>query len=779
MAIKKNDPNQISLFGDSEAAEPVRLPVEMEAPSDFCIQNLDRIRLYRDLFVGRDDLYAIRWDNPEKNGYAPACHNEWVPVICGKKGGKVKCTECPNSRFKVLSDEVISRHLRGLTTLGTYALLLNSTCTFLATDFDDEAWREDVQAFALAASSLGIPIYIEISRSGEGAHAWIFFETKVPAANARALGTALISLTCKTQRQLKLSSYDRLFPSQDIMPVGNFGNLIHLPLQKRSAEQGRSVFVDADLQPYPDQWAFLDSMRKVSEAELTGLLEKVIEHNDPLEVAFLNKEAKQGLIKAPKTTTRITGPLPKTLNLTLDSAISIKRADIPLALEHQLLRLACFQNREYYVNQKLGYYVGDTPRIIQGHVLTDDLLRLPRGLHDAVQALLSFNGISSTLTDNRCAGSALPITFRGVLREDQQRAFDAMVNHPDGVLCAPPGFGKTVVCAALIAHRGVSTLVIVNSTVIIDQWIKRLVAFLDISREEIGRLVGGKDTLHGRLDLACDASLAGRDDLPELLGQYGQIIIDECHHSASDTDKACLEHAQPKYLFGATAEDERSDGKQPLVFMRCGPIRHRAQKATNAPTNLKLIVRYRKRVIELETDVKAQELYRWLLEDEERNQDIVTDVLENYASGRACLVLTERVEHVKALAAKLEGKAKLFVLLREGKGLQSKEAVIESLSQVPSNVAHVLISTYKMVGEAFDHPPLNTLFVAMPYSWKGRVRQNTGRLDRFSEFKVDTKVYDYVDEGHPTPIKMWKKRRAMYKKLGYRMLDEKSPGLFD
>jgi superfamily II DNA or RNA helicase len=240
-----------------------------------------------------------------------------------------------------------------------------------------------------------------------------------------------------------------------------------------------------------------------------------------------------------------------------------------------------------------------------------------------------------------------------------------------------------------------------------------------------------------------------------------------------------LEHAHSKYLFGATAEDERSDGHQPLVFMRCGPIRHRAKKATNAPTNLKLIVRYRKRVIALENDAKAQELYRWLLEDDERTNDIVKDVLENYALGRACLVLTERVNHVKAVAEKLEGKVKLFVLLREGKDQHSKEAVIEALSKVPLNVPHVLISTSKMVGEAFDHPPLNTLFLAMPFSWKGNVRQNTGRLDRFTEFKVDTKVYDYVDEGHPKLVKMWNRRRPMYKDLGYRLLDEARPGLFD
>lgn len=213
--------------------------------------------------------------------------------------------------------------------------------------------------------------------------------------------------------------------------------------------------------------------------------------------------------------------------------------------------------------------------------------------------------------------------------------------------------------------------------------------------------------------------------------------------------------------------------------MRCGPIRHRAKKASNAPTNLKLIVNYRSRVIDLEKRVKAQTLYRWLLEDDERTQDIVADVLENYASGRMCLVLTQRIEHVRALADKLEGKVKLFALLSAGKGPKSKKAIIEALAQMPHDEPHVLISTTKMIGEAFDHLPLNTLFLAMPASWKGLVRQKTGRLDRPTEFKLDVTVYDYVDAGHPRLIKMWNNRHAMYKKLGYRVVDELTPGLFD
>ncbi|WP_410950753.1 TOTE conflict system archaeo-eukaryotic primase domain-containing protein [Pseudomonas sp. S1(2024)] len=779
MAKKPQDPNQPSLFDDIAPAMPIRLPVEAERPSDYCLQHLDHIHLFRSLFVGRDDVYAQRWENPDKSGYAPACHNEWVPDVCGKKGGQVKCSECPNSRFKALTDEVIARHLRGLITIGTYALLFDNTCRFLAADFDEETWRDDVQAYVRAACSVGMPVYIEVSRSGEGAHTWIFFETKVTAAAARELGTALVTLTCKSQRQLKLSSYDRLFPSQDVMPSGHLGNLIALPLQGRKTESGGSVFVDNDLVPYQDQWALLEGIHRVSEVDMKSCLERIVVNNDPLEVAFLNQEKSQGLIKSPQHTAKLMGPLPQALNLTIDSAISIKRADIPLALEHALLRLACFKNKKYYVDMMQGFYVGNTPRVIQEHSLTGDVLRLPRGLLDTVQALLASHGVATSLTDNRAAGSALSIAFKGVLREDQQRAFADMVNDHDGVLCAPPGFGKTVICAALIAYRGVSTLIIVNSTIIVEQWVKRLVDFLDIAKEDIGRLVGGKGVLRGRLDVACDASLAGRDDLPELLVQYGQIIIDECHHSASETGRKCLEHAQPRYILGATAEDERSDGHQPLVFMRCGPIRHRAEKASNAPTNLKLIVNYRSRAIDLKKGVEAYKLYQWLLEDHERTQDIVADVLENYARGRVCLVLTQRIEHVRAMAEALEGKVKLFALLSAGKGPQSKTAIIEALAQMPHDEPHVLISTTKMIGEAFDHLPLNTLFLAMPCAWKGMVRQNTGRLDRPTEFKLDVTVHDYVDVGHPSLINMWNKRRAMYKKLGYRLVDENRPDFFD
>ena len=423
MAKKPHDPNQPSLFDDIAPAMPIRLPADAEPPSDYCLQHLDRIQLFRSFFVGRDDVYAMRWENPERSGYAPACHNEWVPDVCGKKGGKVKCSECPNSRFKALTDEVIARHLRGLITIGTYALLLDNTCQFLAADFDEETWRDDVRAYVRAAQSVGIPIYTEVSRSGEGAHAWIFFETKVPAAAARELGTALVTLTCKSQRQLKLSSYDRLFPSQDMMPSGHLGNLIALPLQGRKTESGGSVFVDNDLVPYQDQWALLGGIHRVSEVDMKSCLERIVVNNDPLEVAFLNHEKSQGLIKSPQHTAKLMGPLPQALNLTIDSTISIKRADIPLALEHALLRLACFKNKKYYVDMMQGFYVGNTPRVIQEHVLTHDMLRLPRGLLDTVLALLTSHGVATSLTDNRAAGSALSIAFKGVLREDQQRAF--------------------------------------------------------------------------------------------------------------------------------------------------------------------------------------------------------------------------------------------------------------------------------------------------------------------------------------------------------------------
>ena len=248
-----------------------------------------KVALFRRLFRGRTDLYPVRWESKAgKTGYAPACANEWRAGICEKP--RIKCSGCGHRSLIALTDRTIFDHLAGRHTTGVYPLLTDDTCNFLAVDFDDAEWREDAKGFAKSCRELGVPVALEVSRSGEGAHAWVFFSTSVAARDARRLGTALIGFTCARTRQLKLTSYDRLFPSQDTLPKGGFGNLIALPLQKQPREQGRSVFVDDALQAFPDQWAYLASIEPMAPRDIEPTILRATGGSHPLDVTFVVDE---------------------------------------------------------------------------------------------------------------------------------------------------------------------------------------------------------------------------------------------------------------------------------------------------------------------------------------------------------------------------------------------------------------------------------------------------------------------------------------------------------
>lgn len=761
---------------------PSLIPVvALSEPSH--LTSLDKVNLIRRRFVGRDDVYAKRWENhlSGEKGYSPDCLHEWEPGICDKlnKPRKVKCSQCQFSEFMPLRNRIIAHHLQGRLTAGTYALLKDATCNFVVGDFDKKTWRKDVMAYAQTCRSYGIPVYIEISRSGDGAHAWILFETPVPAITARKLGTALISITCLHIRQLSLNSYDRLFPAQDFMPKGGFGNQIVLPMQGGARKRDCGVFVTDNLEPIPDLWPHIEQMKTVSMFDLEKLIQELVGSGDPLDVAFPNHASKQKLHRSPPPQ-KIAGDLPETLEITIDKGIRVLRSELTPELQHRLIRLACFGNKQYHINMKMGLSVRMERRVLSEYKLLSKELVIPRGCLEAVNELLSTNGVKPVVLDKRRSGQHIEVKFTGELWEDQQAAFDEVVKYEEGVLCAPPAFGKTVVAAALIAERAVSTLVVVNTTLLHDQWRDRLSNFLSLSGNEIGSLVGGKANLTGIVDVACIGSLPGQQNLEELLANYGQIIVDECHHMASDQYKRGLGSAAPRYLFGITAEDERSDGHQPLVFFRCGPIRYMAEKSKRAPEDLQAIIRYRTDTVDLPEKATSADLYAKLAADEFRTGWIVEDVLENYRKGRICLVLTQRVDHVKAFVRHLTGKVNLYVLNNQAKGENSKANVIKKLAEIPPGTPHVLVATYNLAGEAFDHPPLDTLFLGLPFSWKGRLRQYAGRLEREYELKTYARVYDYVDEGHPATIKMWTRRRPRYKKLGYRFVGASPTGdLFD
>ena len=725
-----------------------------------------KVALFRRLFRGREDVYPQRWESAKgTSGYSPACGNEWKPGICHKP--RVKCGDCNQRQLLPVTDHVIYDHLAGKHTIGVYPLLTDDSCYFLAADFDEADWREDAQAFMQSCRELGIPAALEISRSGNGAHIWIFFAEPVPAREARQLGAALISHTCDRTRQLSLASYDRLFPNQDTMPKGGFGNLIALPLQKQPRESGRSVFVDEQLQPHPDQWVFLASIRPMSRRDLEDAILRASGGRHPLDVAFATEEEDSKPWQRPSPVpARIAGPLPESLTLVLANQVFITKADLPQPLANRLIRLAAFQNPEFYKAQAMRLPVWNKPRIIGCAENYPQHIGLPRGCLDAVLDLLQENDIRSELQDERLTGRKVIAKFTGTLRKDQKAAVREMLKHEVGVLCAPTAFGKTVTAAALIARRKVSTLVLVHRTELLRQWQERLIGFLEFPKGSVGVIGGGKKKPSGKIDIAVMQSLSRQEDLGELLDQYGQIIIDECHHLSAFSFEAILKQAKAKYLVGLTATPIRRDGHQPIIFMQCGPIRHSAARPETAPAQLEVWPKVLP-APEIPPDSPIQDVFRILAGDATRNRRIAGDVLAAYREGRKVLVLTERTDHLPLLREALGNEVEHCFVLHGRLSKKHRTAVFADLDALDESAPRVLLATGRLIGEGFDHPPLDTLVLAMPISWKGTLQQYAGRLHREHADKQDVRIYDYAETDQPQLNRMWDKRQRGYRAMGY------------
>jgi len=748
--------------------QPAVVAMQESEPSR--LSTAEKVALFRRLFRGRTDVYPVRWEGKTsgKSGYAPACANEWRAGVCEKP--RIKCGDCGNRLLIPLSDAVIYDHLAGKHTVGIYPLLEDDTCYFLAVDFDEADWRDDARAFIQSCEELGVPAALEISRSGHGAHAWVFFARRVSARDARRLGTAIISHTCSRTRQLKLESYDRLFPNQDTMPKGGFGNLIALPLQKWPRESGCSVFVDSDLCPYPDQWVFLASIQPMDAHNIEPTILRASGGIHPLDVTFIDDEDLATPWKRHSTsTTQLIGQLPKSLTVTLANLIYFEKAELPQTLANRLIRLAAFQNPEFYKAQAMRMSVWDKPRVIGNAENFPQHIALPRGCLDAALDLLRDNGIACDLLDERIKGEPVDVCFVGTLRLDQEAAVSGMLHHDTGVLCAPTAFGKTVIAAAMIARRGINTLVLVHRTELLKQWQERLQAFLGVGKGVIGTIGGGKAKPTGKIDIAVMQSISRQGEVNPLVENYGQVIVDECHHVGAVSFDAILKRAKAKYVLGLTATPIRRDGQQPIIFMQCGPIRYTAAKPAGAPHDLEVLPRSRFTRIDLPTDAGIQDVFRHLANDRARTEAIVAEVRDAVGQGRKVLVLTERTEHLEAIKATLDGLEPAPFVLHGRMSRKQRSALVADLDALPPNAPRVLLSTGKLVGEGFDHPPLDTLVLAMPVSWRGTLQQYAGRLHREHASKKDVRIIDFVDTGHPALLRMWDKRQRGYRAMGYRL----------
>jgi superfamily II DNA or RNA helicase len=733
----------------------------------------DKVALFRSLFRGREDVYPIRWESKAgRSGYSRACNNEWASGICEKP--RIKCSDCPHQAFPPISDDAVFEHLAGRRTLRVYPLLPDDTTLLVAADFDGSTWREDVMAYALSCRELGIPAFVEISRSGDGGHVWTFFESAVPASQARQLASAAITRACARHRKLAFSSYDRLFPSQDTLPKGGFGNLIALPLQRKARDRGASVFVDDRWLPFPDQWAFLASIERMSVLAVDSVLARAAREDGVLGVrsVSLGEDAIHDPWTLPpskqQSEPRILARMPASIKAVSANMLFINKEGVPEALINRLARRAAFQNPEFYQAQLLRLSTFGKPRIIGCAEDFPNHLALPRGCAEEAVALMQDYGINVDTEDQRQAGHTIDTSFRGSLRAEQAQALDAVLAQEMGILCAPTAFGKTVVAAALIAARRTNTLIIVHRTQLLEQWRNRLSNFLNIDERSIGIIGAGKRTPTDTIDVAVMQSLVRKGVVRDVVANYGQVIVDECHHISAFSFERVMKEVKARFVLGLTATPLRRDGHHPIIFMQCGPIRFRGSNAATM-TRVHHVVIPRHTEFSMSHEMKGiQSLFRVLGQSKDRNALIVQDVRVTLAEGRNPLVLTERKDHLDQLADTLRRTASAEVIvLSGGMGRRRQAAAFERLEEPSSRYRRVVLATGRFIGEGFDDPWLDTLFLAMPISWRGTLQQYAGRLHREHADKHEVRIYDYVDGNVPVLQRMFIRRLRGYRVMGY------------
>lgn len=765
-----------------------------EPRQDQAFDNRAKVDLFRSLFRGRSDVFPLRWENLKtgKSGYAPACANEWKRGLCEKP--KIKCSACPKQAFIAATDQVVVHHLRGqgpggaAFVAGVYPVLPDDTCWFLAADFDEAEWRRDVKAFAQTCQAWDVPVAIERSRSGNGAHAWVFFSEPVSASLARRLGSALITETLDRAPDIGFASYDRLFPSQDTVPSGGFGNLIALPLQGMARQAGNSVFLDDDLEPHHDQWAYLAGVRRLKRDILEALVDAASAAGRILGVRIPADDEDEEPWLAPPSRRRsppaIAGALPSHLTMVVADQLYIPRKDLPPGLVARLIRLAAFQNPAFYAAQAMRLATHDKPRIVSCAELTVNHIGLPRGCFDVALDLFGSLGVNVEIDDRRNRGAAIDVSFNGVLRPDQAAAVDALLPHDIGVLAATTAFGKTVVAARMIAERGVNVLVLVHRRQLMDQWIERLGEFLNTAPGMIGKIGGGKRKPSGLIDIALIQSLVRKGEVDDIVDDYGHLIVDECHHLSAVSFELVARRAKARYVLGLSATVTRKDGHHPIIFMQCGPVRKRVDaRAEAARRPFDHHVRIRQTAFSLPNSeanaatVPIQDVYRALAGDEGRNELIFNDVLAALEAGRSPVVITERTDHLEALADRLSRFAKNVIVLRGGQSERKRREAMERLAAIPDQDERVIVATGRYLGEGFDDQRLDTLFLTMPIAWRGTLAQYAGRLHRLHDPKREVVIYDYVDRDVPVLARMAAKRAAGYSAIGYTIVQ--GPGLFE
>lgn len=737
------------------------------------------VALYRELFYGRQDVFAVRWDNEKAgtHGYAPKCKNEWDRNICGKSMRiKGACKKCAYKENQEITNQFIQQHFTGTgrnaLVMGVYPLLEDETCRFLAIDFDKKNWQEEILIAKSIYEEYGIKSYIERSRSGNGGHLWIFFNEPIEARLARKLGTKILETAINKTGSSKFDSFDRLFPNQDYMPKGGYGNLIALPLQRQAVENGNSVFVDDTFKMYASQTAVLQNIVRYSRSEILHVLklfpDVVLQEVNNKELA----EEDRTLPWKKKKEEKVPTNLPKSIDVVLYDKIYVSKNKLHPFLKKKFIGLTVFHNPEYYLARNLRKSVQDIPMWIQCFDEDSEFLMLPIGLGETFVEICDSYHVNVNVIDKRYQGKTIDVNFHGDLREKQVIAVEELLAVSNGILHANTAFGKTVAAIALIAERKVNTLIIVDRISLLEQWRERLAVFLNIPKNEIGVIGGGKKKPTGNIDVAVSQSLYRDNKVSDLVKGYGQIICDECHHVSAVGFEQIMKNSPAKYKYGLTATLKRKDGKERIVLMQLGPVRYKdLSKVTSELGHKVLVQEMGISMDDSKAEYTTNEIYDYLYINPIRNTQILMDVRNCLDEKRYPIILTERKEHIELLGQELSSYVKVYKL-HGGLKKKEREAIMEELQNLPEGEKRVIIATSKYVGEGFDYPILDTLFLTLPISWSGRVKQYAGRLHREYHEKKEVRIYDYVDSKIEPAMKMYGKRSKGYRSMGYEIVDK-------
>lgn len=753
---------------------------------------------------GRKDVYDLRYTNPKtgKNGYYTQCFNRWDRGCHIQKKDGVRCKDCELRAYKPVTLPLIKAHMNGTDPNGNdvvaiYPMLENNLCQLLVFDFDnhakgaeqedyaniDDGWKEEINALRHICKNLDVDAVVERSRSGRGAHLWIFFKEMVPARLARRFGFALLEKGAESVNLKSFKYYDRMIPTQDALPEGGLGNVIALPLQGMALKFGNSAFIDENWNAYEDQLNVLAGTRRLTRQGIEDYLSlwystgSTSEDNGTDAPWDKNSEIEAGSVKG-------------MVRIVLADRIYIDSTGMSNKTKRQLRRMATFSNKQYFQNQAMDMPNYDESRFIYLGSDEGKYIVLPRGLREEILKKFDNAGISYKIEDKRTKGQELNISFRGELRESQIPAVETMLENETGILHAATAFGKTVVCCDMIARRGISTLILVDRADLMNQWIKRLEEFLDIDEELpeyqtktgrtrkrkslIGNLQGAHDTLTGIVDVAMIRSLKKKDGFHPKLKEYAQVYFDECHHAASDSAIEVLQEINAKYVYGVTATPKRGDGKEKINEFLLGPIRYRftaKDRAEEQNINHLVYPRFTRTVKphHLSKTPYGNDAYELIRNNDVRDEQIIRDVADCVQAGRTPVVLTKYVDHAKKLSERLKTYADRLILLTGANGTKARRAQVEELNKVDDSDSLILVGTGSLLGEGFDFPRLDTLFMATPVSGENVVEQYVGRLNRDYDGKENVIVYDYVDSHIPKFDKMYSARLKAYKKIGYEL----------